>query len=107
MDGRLMGAPHMSEVPRFMKSDYPLLNVHASEWDGHVFLNLREDPAPLVAQLGPLVAKVRNWNMQDLRLGRRIVHDVKAHWKLIILHYNQRLHWPNPHPPPHNLSHPL
>src|SRR5258708_2034081 len=105
MDGRLMGAPHMSEVPRFMKSDYPLLGVHAAEWDGHVFLNLSAGPEPLGAQLGPLVAKFCNWNMQDLRLGRRIVYDVKANWKLIIQNYNECLHCPNLHPALNNLSH--
>ena len=82
LDGRLIGAPHMHEVPHFKKTDYPLLEVGAAEWDGHVFLNLSDRAEPLGAQLGPLVAKFRNWNMQDLRLGQRIVYDVKANWKL-------------------------
>ena len=58
LDGRLIGAPHMNEVPHFKKADYPLLAVHAAEWDGHVFLNLSESPEPLGAQLGPLVGEV-------------------------------------------------
>ena len=33
--------------------------------------------------------------MDDLRLGRRIVYDVKANWKLIVLNYNECLHCPN------------
>ena len=40
LDGRLIGAPHMDEVPHFRKEDYPLHRVHADVWDGHVFLNL-------------------------------------------------------------------
>ena len=36
--------------------------------------------------------------MADLRLGRRIVYDVKANWKLIVLNYNECLHCPNLHP---------
>ena len=95
----------MNEVPHFNKADYPLQNVHAAEWDGHVFLNLSAQPAPLGAQLGPLVAKFRNWNMPDLRLGRRIVYDVKANWKLIIQNYNECLHCPNLHPALNKLSH--
>jgi Rieske 2Fe-2S family protein len=105
LDGRLLGAPHMNEVPHFRKADYPLLTVNAAEWDGHVFLNLSASPEPLGAQLGPLVAKFRNWAMQDLRLGRRIVYDVKANWKLIIQNYNECLHCPNLHPALNNLSH--
>ena len=105
LDGRLIGAPHMDEVPHFRKADYPLLAVHADEWDGHVFLNLDQEPAPLAAQLGPLVEKFRGWRMADLRLGHRIVYDVKANWKLIIQNYNECLHCPNLHPALNNLSH--
>jgi Rieske 2Fe-2S family protein len=40
LSGRLVGAPHMEEVPHFRREDYPLHAVHAGEWDGHVFVNL-------------------------------------------------------------------
>ena len=43
--GSLIGAPHMEEVPHFRKSDYPLHQVHADVWDGHIFLNLSRGPA--------------------------------------------------------------
>ena len=43
--------------------------------------------------------------MQDLRLGHRIVYDVKANWKLIIQNYNECLHCPNLHPALNKLSH--
>ena len=36
--------------------------------------------------------------MQELRLHRRIVYDVKANWKLLILNYNECLHCPLLHP---------
>jgi Rieske 2Fe-2S family protein len=105
LDGRLIGAPHMDDVPHFRKADYPLLRVRVDEWDGHIFLNLSERPAALRDQLGPLVEKFRPWRMQDLRLGRRIVYDVKANWKLIVQNYNECLHCPNLHPALNKLSH--
>ena len=105
LDGRLIGAPHMEEVPHFDKAEYPLLAVDADEWDGHVFVTLRDNPPPLRAQLGDLCAKFRDWRMQDLRLGRRIVYDVRANWKLIIQNYNECLHCPNLHPALNKLSH--
>ena len=43
--------------------------------------------------------------MQDLRLGKRIVYDVKANWKLVIQNYNECLHCPNLHPALNKLSH--
>ena len=105
LDGRLIGAPHMDEVPHFKKADYPLQQVLADEWDGHIFLNLDAGADPLAAQLGPLVEKFRDWRMQDLRRGHRIVYDVKANWKLIIQNYNECLHCPNLHPALNKLSH--
>src|SRR6185436_7456177 len=35
LDGRLIGAPHMDEVPHFRKDTYPLHDVPAETWDGH------------------------------------------------------------------------
>jgi Rieske 2Fe-2S family protein len=106
LDGRLIGAPHMDEVPHFCKEDYPLHALHADEWDGHLFINASAvAPAPLLAQLGDLPQKFRSWGMKGLRLGHRIVYDVKANWKLIIQNYNECLHCPNLHPALNKLSH--
>ena len=106
LDGALIGAPHMDEVAHFAKADYPLHRVHTSVWDGHIFINLsRHAPAPLREQLADLPEKFAPWRMQDLRLGRRLVYDVKANWKLIVQNYNECLHCPNLHPALNKLSH--
>jgi Rieske 2Fe-2S family protein len=105
LDGRLIGAPHMDEVPHFRKQDYPLHRVAADTWAGHIFINLDDGGAALAAQLGPLPAKFQPWGMDSLRRGARIVYDVKANWKLIIQNYNECLHCPNLHPALNRLSH--
>src|SRR5687768_4139847 len=107
LDGRLIGAPHMDEVPHFRKEAYPLHRVHAGVWDGHIFINLSRKAlrTTLEGQLGALREKFTGWRMQDLRLGHRITYDVKANWKLIIQNYNECLHCPNLHPALNKLSH--
>jgi Rieske 2Fe-2S family protein len=105
LDGRLLAAPHMEEVPHFEKEAYPLHGVHADIWDGHVFITLAKAPPPLADQLADLPAKFSSWRMQDLRLGSRIVYDVRANWKLIVQNYNECLHCPNLHPALNRLSH--
>jgi phenylpropionate dioxygenase-like ring-hydroxylating dioxygenase large terminal subunit len=105
LDGRLIGSPHMDEVPHFRKEEYPLHGVHAEVWDGHIFLNLGKNPSPLIAQLADLPSKFRPWRMEDLRLGHRIVYDVRANWKLLIQNYSECLHCPNLHPALNRLSH--
>ena len=56
-------------------------------------------------QLADLPERFAAWQMGDLRLGRRIVYDVKANWKLIVLNYNECLHCPNLHPALNKLHH--
>src|SRR5438046_483077 len=40
LDGRLMGAPHMDDVPGFNKADYSLPLVSLGLWEGFIFVNL-------------------------------------------------------------------
>jgi len=124
LEGRLLAAPHMP--PGFCKDEYPLHRAGCEIWDGHVFMHLGRampnppDPPGLPAppdltappalptlrdQLADLPARFAPWQMADLRLGRRIVYDVKANWKLIVLNYNECLHCPNLHPALNKLHH--
>jgi glycine betaine catabolism A len=105
LDGRLIGAPHMDDVPHFRKDDYPLHSVEADTWDGHVFINLSRTSRSLAEQLADLPSKFQPWRMSELRLGHRITYDVRANWKLIIQNYNECLHCPNLHPALNKLSH--
>ena len=97
LDGCLIGAPHM-DVDGFTRQDYPLHAVRCAEWDGHVFINFARGAEPLESQLAGLSEKFANWCMGELRLYKRIVYDVRANWKLIILNYNECLHCPVLHP---------
>src|ERR1700738_274099 len=52
LDGRLIGAPHMDELPDFDKSDYSLHAVNVGFWEGFIFVNLAE-AGPLTSVLSP------------------------------------------------------
>ncbi len=101
--GRLLAAPHMA--PDFCREDYPLQRAGCEVWDGHIFVHLGENPTPLADQLGDLPSRFANWRMGDLRRARRIVYDVKANWKLIVLNFNECLHCPTLHPALNRLHH--
>ena len=121
LEGRLLAAPHMA--PGFCKDDYPLHRAGCEIWEGNIFVHLGAaalqphapvPPAPettlpappaLRDQLADLPARFAAWRMGDLRMGRRIVYDVKANWKLIVLNYNECLHCPNLHPALNKLHH--
>ena len=103
--GRLAGAPHMEEGPRFRKADYPLKPVALARWDGHLFVHLADSPEPLEAQLGDLPAKFHPWGMGELRRAHRIVYDVAANWKLILQNFSECYHCALVHPALQKLSH--
>jgi Rieske 2Fe-2S family protein len=105
LQGHLLAAPHMP--PAFCKDDYPLHRAGCDVWDGHIFVHLgiRAAAPALRDQLMDLPERFAAWRMGELRRARRIVYDVKANWKLIVLNYNECLHCPNLHPALNRLHH--
>ena len=98
LDGRLIGAPHMDEVPEFEKADYPLYPVNLELWEGFIFVNLKENPEPLKKWFAPLSGKFSHWNMPLLQPAKRIEYDVRANWKLMFENYSECYHCPGVHP---------
>jgi len=103
LDGRLIGAPHMDEVPGFEKADYPLHEVNLGIWEGFIFVNLRDASAErgdysLEHWFAPLSGKFSHWNMSILQPAKRIEYDVRANWKLMFENYSECYHCPGVHP---------
>ncbi len=87
LDGRLIGAPHMDQVPGFDKADYSLNAVNMWLWEGFIFVNLADSPTPAEKVFAPLAGKFSHWNLPKLRSAKRIEYDVRANWKLIFENY--------------------
>jgi len=98
LDGRLIGAPHMEDVPDFDKADYSLHPVNIALWEGFIFVNLSKSPAPLEKWFASLAGKFSRWNLRSLRSARRIEYDVRANWKLIFQNYSECYHCLGVHP---------
>jgi Rieske 2Fe-2S family protein len=98
LDGRLIGAPHMDSVPGFDKVDYSLGEVRLALWEGFIFVNLADEPAPLEDVFAPLAGKFTHWNLAQLRSAKRVEYDVRANWKLIFENYSECYHCPGVHP---------
>src|SRR3954451_8357464 len=81
LDGRLIGAPHMGDVPGFDKGDYSLGAVTIGLWEGFIFVNLAKKPTSLDEAFAPLRGKFTHWNLPQLISGKRIEYDVRANWK--------------------------
>jgi len=114
LDGRLIGAPHMDEVPGFDKAEYSLRAVNTGVWEGFIFINLNDGEARLRSEatarqrsgdfislerwFAPLNGKFSHWNMSILLPAKRIEYDVHANWKLMFENYSECYHCPGVHP---------
>ena len=116
LDGRLIGAPHMDDLPGFDKADHSLHPVNLQIWEGFIFVNLMNS-GPLTSVLSPkrerrnkgefisledwfvpLAGKFSHWNMSILQPAKRIEYDVRANWKLMFENYSECYHCPGVHP---------
>ena len=93
LEGRLIGTPRRMETPDFDAKDFPLFEVSVDTWGGFVFVNLAGGKGTAGLQ-----EKYRNYNFQNLRIGKRIVVDVKANWKLLVENFAECFHCPPVHP---------
>ena len=98
LDGRLIGSPHMDEVPGFDRSDYSLHPVNLGVREGFIFVNLADHPMPLEEWFAPLAGKFSHWSLPSLKSAKRVEYDVKANWKLMFENYSECYHCPGVHP---------
>jgi glycine betaine catabolism A len=98
LDGRLVGAPHMDEVPEFDRTQFSLRPVNLGLWEGLIFVTLDEKARPLEEWFASLAGKFADWNLPQLRSAKRVEYEVKANWKLMFENYSECYHCPGVHP---------
>ncbi len=105
LDGKLVAAPNLTRMPDVDRIEYGLKKVHVRQWLGYVWVSLADQPPSfehtvlkeIVDRLGD-VANLDHYQVESLSVGRRIVYDVKANWKLIIENFMECYHCATIHP---------
>ena len=99
LDGRLVATPRRMPTRDFDAGRFPLYAVAVETWGGFVFVHLAGRKAPPLAQtLGALPARFEHYGFSGLRIGKRIVADVHANWKLLCENFSECFHCPPVHP---------
>ena len=93
LEGRLVATPRRMQTPDFDEKNFSLYEVAVRTWSGFVFVCLSRN----TPQFTP-PDEFRNHRMQDLRIGKRIIADVKANWKLLAENFSECFHCPPVHP---------
>jgi phenylpropionate dioxygenase-like ring-hydroxylating dioxygenase large terminal subunit len=105
LDGGLVAAPNLVTMPDVDRAAYGLHTVHLREWLGYAWLCLADEPPSFdedvlgaaAERLGNLEA-IDRYETADLEVGRRIVYDVAANWKLIVENFMECYHCATIHP---------
>ena len=98
LDGRLVGTPRRMATPDFRAEEFPLFAVAVGTWGGFVFVNLDGKAAALSELVGNRASRYERYRFQDLRIGKRLVVDVQANWKLLAENFSECFHCPPVHP---------
>ncbi len=101
LDGRLVGTPNVGRDEGLDRQSYGLHPVALETWEGFVFVNLGTESGSLLASLREEIDEplsYERYRMAELTVGRRIVYDVRANWKILIDNFNECLHCPGIHP---------
>jgi Rieske 2Fe-2S family protein len=98
LDGQLIGAPRMRDVPGFDAATMSLTEVPLARWHGWVFVNASGTAAPITEHIGALDALVAPYQPGELRLGGRHSYTLAANWKIIVENYHECYHCPLIHP---------
>ena len=99
LDGKLIGAPFMKDVPDFRREDFPLRPAPVQLWEGFIFVSLGLDAStPFEETCGPLMGRLAPWNMGGLKSYRRISYDARTNWKYVFQNFNECYHCPTIHP---------
>jgi glycine betaine catabolism A len=98
LDGTLVATPRRMETPDFRLEDFPLFRAASACWGGFIFVHLGAHPPPLAEAIGDRGERYQRYNFGGLRIGKRIVLDVHANWKLLAENFSECFHCPPVHP---------
>ncbi|HEY9265707.1 MAG TPA: aromatic ring-hydroxylating dioxygenase subunit alpha [Mycobacterium sp.] len=109
LDGSLTAAPNIGSLTDDVgapidRTEFGLVPVALTEWLGYTWVCLSDTPPPfedVVAEatrtLGDSDA-INRYGIGGLDVGRRIVYDVAANWKLIVENFMECYHCSSIHP---------
>lgn len=105
LDGKLIAAPNLTKMPDIGREEYSLHKAHVREWLGYLWVCVADEPpsfedtvmGAVRSRLGD-IESIDHYSVETLEVGKRIVYDVKANWKLIVENFMECYHCATIHP---------
>lgn len=94
LDGSVLEIPDADDfAPECVRlKDLRLSEVHIGQWGGFVFVNLAENPEPLLDFLGPVVEGLAPFEVDKMRLIRYRTTVMDCNWKVGLAAFNEAYH---------------
>ena len=94
LDGKLRGAPAMSQNDAFCKDHYRLPQVLCEEWLGWVFVCLDPDAEPVSVQLAEVADMIAAYDMTNYSESFYEEHVWDTNWKVLAENFMESYHLP-------------
>ena len=94
LDGSILEVPDADDfAPEWMSREaLQLPEVHVGMWGGFVFVNMAQDPEPLLDFLAPVVAGLAPFEVDKMRLIRYRTTILPCNWKVGLSAFNEAYH---------------
>ena len=97
LSGRLVRAPFMEGREDFDRSTCALPGIATEEWHGFVFVNLDGEAPALAPRLVGLEPLVRNYHMEEMKLGHCETETWETNWKCLTENFMEGYHLSHVH----------
>ena len=94
LDGRLRGAPFMTQTTGFCKEDYALRPIRCEEWLGWIYITLDNERSSVASDLRPVENMVSQYEMQNYVECFRETHVWDTNWKVLGENFMESYHLP-------------
>jgi Rieske 2Fe-2S family protein len=100
LDGTFKGGPGLASQAGFDRRDpsHNLVEAHAQEWRGWIFVNVSGDAADLSQHVGELDALIEDYEPERTFLAAEHTYDLDANWKIVAENYHECYHCSEIHP---------
>lgn len=98
MCGRLLAAPHMSEVDGFDTASFRLPSFNTEIWEGFLFVNLDGNAEPLAPRVENLLPYLKNYDIPDRVHGFTEQATWQTNWKCLAENFMEGYHLDVIHP---------
>lgn len=98
LQGQLLFVPWEHEFPGLDKSRRNLVPLGCELWGNLIFINYDPQAEPLLSYLGPLLKDFEDFDLDRIKLIKKISHDVGCNWKVLVDAFQEGYHFAAVHP---------